>query len=205
MNDPRQVWTDEKILEKLKEMIDCTKQKSMPTHSEIFDFFGDYKLTNAIRRHGGTKKFADILGVEIKKYESFIGDTYECLCIEYLINSFSLECDKMVPRYPYDILVEKCLKLDVKAGRKVLTKDAFYYTFNIEKSCQTCDVYVCYCLNDDMSINKTYIIPSHILSGKNQLSLGISKSKYDIYLDRWDIIPKYIELLKSLDQSKSQV
>lgn len=198
MNLEKETWNEEKIVKALKEMIAVTKQKTMPTHSEIKEFYGNYKLTNAMRRIKGTKYYADVLGLEIKSCESNFGDKLEDYCLAQLDN-MGLFAEKTKVRYPYDILVERAVKIDVKSSRKFDSyHNSQYYTFNIEKKEQTCDMYICYCVDTDDKIEKTMVIPSYILSGKTQLSIGIKESKYDKYIDRWDLLIKYCNFVKSL-------
>ena len=102
----------------------------------------------------------------------------------------------MPPRYPYDLLVGNNIKVDVKVS-KMYNNTIKMYTFNLEKRFPTCDIFVAYCIDDNKNIVKTYVIPSAILSGITQLSVGIDKSKYDIYLDKWDIVDKYAKFYAS--------
>lgn len=192
----REMWNDEKIIKAITSMTDSLKMKTMPTHSEMFDFFGDYKLTNAIRRNGGTKKFAKLMNLEIKKCESRLGDNYEMICANYLQEKFCYKVIQTAPRYPYDLLVENALKIDVKVGKLYTSKvDSKFYTFNLEKSNQTCDIFVCYCLDQSEKEEKVLIIPSYAISGITQLSVG-KKSRYDKYINRWDIIEEYVSFIK---------
>ena len=45
-------------------------------------------------------------------------------------------------------------------------------------------------MDDNLNIVKTYVIPSKFLH-KTQLSIGVNKSKYDYFLDRWDYVEKF--------------
>ena len=74
-----------------------------------------------------------------------------------------------------------------------------YYSFNLEKSNPTCDRFVVFCLNKDKSIHKTYIIPSSVLYGKTQLSLGVNSSIYDKFLDKWQIFNDYNTFYNSIN------
>lgn len=183
-------WNDERLEQEIKEVMQKAKIDSMPTHSIIASVNGNFALSNAIRRHGGTRYWADKLGLEIKSCESAFGYDYECECMNYLISKFDYECELTKARYPYDILVNNNIKVDVKCGHLYKGKQGSFYTFNLEKSKPTCDIYVCYCLNDE-KIVKTYVIPSCVLSGKTQLSVGVNTSKYDKYIDSWGIFPRY--------------
>lgn len=198
MFSEKETWNEEKILAALKQMVIDTGQVTMPTHSEIKKYFGDYKLSNAMSKRKGTKYYANMLGLEIKSCESDFGDRLENYCLNQL-EDMGLCAEKTKVRYPYDILVERAVKIDVKACKPFKNYDnSTYYTFNLEKKEQTCDVYVFYCLNETYEIIKTLIIPSYVLSGKTQLSIGVRKSKYNKYTDRWDIIQQYCDFIKSI-------
>ena len=70
-------WTDDAIKEALQYMISKTGQNTLPTYEEIRQFYGNYKLTNAMRRTGGPARWAKELGMEIKDSESRLGFNYE--------------------------------------------------------------------------------------------------------------------------------
>ena len=187
-------WTEDKIIIALTEMVEATKQKTMPTHSEIKKFYGNCKLTNAMRRHGGTKHYANLLGLEIKECESQFGEIYEDLFISELQARLNFKGEKTVARYPYDVLVEGAVKIDVKASKPYKYKNTRWYSCNLEKRHQTCDIFVIYCIGEEET--KLYIIPSAVMSGKTQFSIGIQQSMYDGYLNRWDIISDYVAFMK---------
>jgi len=192
------MWTDELICAELKETMRILNIKTMPTHSQIIDLYGNQSLVNALVHHGGTKKFANLIGAEIKRCESEFGDAYEIFCSKEITERFGYLVDKMKPRYPYDLLVEGTVKVDVKVSKLYTNnkRKVCFYTFNLEKKNPTCDVFVCYCINSQEQIEKTYVIPSAALSGSTQLSVGIS-SKYDKYIDNWNLLHRLVEFNKT--------
>ena len=189
-------WTDEKIENAIREVVKIAKINSMPTHTLMKKITGNEALSNAISKHGGSKYWADKLGLEIKSCESKTGYEYELECISHLTKA-EYDCELTKARYPYDILVNNNIKVDVKCSNLYHGTAGDYYTFHLEKSKPTCDVYVCYCVNNDV-IQKVYIIPSCVLSGKTQLSVGVKKSKYDKYINAWSIISKYDDFYKNI-------
>ena len=193
-----QMWSEEKIVEALRFMIDKCGMDTMPTHSEIQNFFGNYALNSAMSNRGGTKYFAKLLGMEIKQCESKFGDQLEDYCILQIQEKLGLDGEKTKPRYPYDILVNRNVKVDVKASRLFNNYgNAKYYTFNLEKKEQTCDIFVFYCINHNDEIEKTLVIPSTVITGKNQLAIGKS-SMYDKYIDQWRFISDYNKFMTEL-------
>lgn len=193
-----QKWSEEKIVEALRFMIDKCGMNTMPTHSEIRDFFGDNALVCAMSKRNGTKYYAKLLGMEIKECESKFGDQLEDFCVFQIQEKLGLDGEKTKPRYPYDILVNRNVKVDVKASRIFNNYgNAKYYTFNLKKKEQTCDIFVFYCINQNNEIEKTLVIPSTVLSGKNQLAVGKS-SMYDKYIDQWRFISDYNKFMTEL-------
>lgn len=185
-------WTDEMICEKLTEIASTMKVPHMPTHKEMDIYTNGKALSNAVSKHGGTKHFSSLLDLPIKNCESKFGDVYEDMCAEYISSTLGFEVEKMVPRYPYDLLIDKNVKVDVKSSKLFETKKGItFYSFNLEKKKPTCDIYVCYCISDENEILKTYIIPSIALYNIKQLSVGVHDSIYNKYIDRWDFIKEY--------------
>lgn len=191
-------WTDELICAELKEVMRILNIRTMPTHSQMIDTSGSNSLANAVVHHGGTKKFAKLIGAEIKECESKIGDKYENICADEMRKKYGYVVAQTKPRYPYDLIVEKCVKVDVKVSKLYVNNKQriCFYAFNTEKKEPTCDVFVCYCINHEDKIEKVLVIPSVVLSGITQLSVGNS-SAYDKYIDNWDLIRKYVEFNKS--------
>lgn len=192
----RFLWNDSKIIECINKVVKALELKTMPTHTEMYEVYGDYRLSNAISKHGGTKKFADLLGLPIKNCESKLGEYYEIVCANEIEDKLGYCCEKTKPRYPYDILVGNCVKVDVKAAKIYRTPTGSeFHSFNLEKNHQTCDIFVCYCLDNDLQIIKTLVIPSVVLSGNNQLSVG-ETSRYDKYIDAWHFVSEYYEFMQ---------
>ena len=114
-----------------------------------------------------------------------------------LLHDMGFDCEFTKIRYPYEILADNNIKIDVKVGNLYCSNQGSFHTFNLEKKHPTCDLYICFCLNDD-NIDKIYVIPSCVLSGKKQLSIGEHKSKYDRYIKAW----KYLNIYKSFYETR---
>lgn len=190
-------WSENEIVKTLKRMVETLGMNTMPTHSEMNNFFGTASVSNAVSKRGGSKHYANLLGLPIKQCESKFGDKIEDYCVLQIEDILGLSCEKTKPRYPYDILVDRSVKIDVKASRLFNNYGkSRYYTFNMEKKDQTCDIFVFYCINDMDEVERTLVIPSYVLSGKTQLALGI-KSMYDKYENKWEYIKKYNEFISN--------
>ena len=190
-------WSDDSIKEALQYMISKTGQSTLPTYEEIRQFYGNYKLSNAMRRNGGPAKFAKELGLEVKDCESQLVFNYEDYFIDEMVKSGHIctHVNILKDAYPYDVLVDNAVKVDVKVSRKFGNYGGSpYYTFNLEKNNQTCDVYACYCIEEDKDnnayVSKFYTIPASVLSGKRQLSIGMGPGKYTEFMNNYEPIER---------------
>lgn len=192
-------WSNELIEATLKEVIKVSKITSFPSRKIMREVTGNEALGVAVTRSGGSKYWAERLGLEVKPCESKMGYEFECECLNFLISILGYDCELTKARYPYDIIANNNIKIDVKSGHLYDCKNGRFYTFNLEKSMPTCDIYVCYCIDEEKT-QKVYVIPSCILSGKTQLSIGENKSKYDRYIDNWDVIKQYDDFYNSFNK-----
>lgn len=186
-------WTKDKIDQEISEVMNYLGIDRMPSKTEMENYYMNSALTNKLCKTGGFYKYAKEHGLKIKYSESRLGIEYENLINDALLKR-GYDVKLTTTKFPYDILVNNRVKVDVKVGRKVKTGESDYYTFNLEKLIQTCDVYVAVALGRNNGRNEIYVIPSSIMSGKTQLSIGAQKSAYDKYIDRWDIV-------KALDEA----
>ena len=183
----RENWNDEKIADGIEEVIRFNELCRMPTYAEIREYYNNDKLTNAISKHGGIEKYSEILRMPQKNSATAAGQKWEKICkTELEGRGYSVELTSC--RFPYDLLVNGNVKIDVKYGRPVFTDGVPYYTFNLAKKKQTCDFYIALAVDEE--IYKAYVIPSNLMTGKKQLSIGYGESAYDVYLERYDLIEK---------------
>ena len=194
-------WTEEKVIKSIMDVVEHLGIETFPTKSEIKSFYKNDALNCKIARSGGVRYWAKRLNLQIKDCESKLGDVFETQC-EIKLEDIGYNVIKMKARHPYDLAVNNHIKVDVKSGYLFHNYgNGEYYSFNLEKDSPTCDIYVIYCLNDDKTINKTYIIPSIFLFGKTQLSLGKTKSKYDKFIDKWDYFELYNNFYSNLESN----
>ena len=189
-------WTEDVIKQKLDSMIAKFNMKVFPTAKQLKDLNGNCALSSAIYKTGGAKYWAGKTNLPLKKCETFFAEEYEEECANKLFE-LGYEVEQMTTKFPYDLTANKHIKIDVKVGRLYTNyKIGSFYTFNLEKKNPTCDVYVCYCINEINEIDKVYIVPSKIMYGKKQLSVGQNTSIYDIYKDNWNILKTYDDFYK---------
>jgi hypothetical protein len=160
----------------------------MPSRQECVSFYGDHRLANAItRRKGGWYTLAKDLGLSIKDSETYVGKMQEEVACE-MLKERGFETERMPQNFPYDILVDNCVKIDVKASRLYRGENGNFFSFNIEKKYATCDIYILLTLNDDGEVTSTFVVPSVFVIKNTQISIGERNSKYHCFKDRWDYI-----------------
>ena len=180
-------WTDELIKQKVLEVIGALKLDRMPSRKECENYFHSTGLTNAISRRYGWYNLAKELGVEVKESETHFGKTYEAQAAE-MLQSMGFEVRRMAQNFPYDLLVDDCIKVDVKASKLYRGNQGSFYTFNLEKPFATCDFYLLLAISGDGSINRRMVVPSNQVIANNQISIGEQRSKYHRFTDRFDLI-----------------
>ena len=205
-NGVRIDWNKDNIEKALRYMVEQTGQKTLPTHAETKKFYGNYKLSNAMRRNGGPRYWGERMNLEFKDCDSRKGEQFEDYFVaEMLEKGFDAErVNYDEPRFPFDVLINGCVKVDVKVARVFGSDKQGYYSFNLEHKKHSCDFFVCYCLDSSgENIVKTYIIPASIMDGKSQIGVGLSQSKDDAYSGRYDLMGQTCEFYDSLNLVKS--
>lgn len=190
-------WTDDLIAEKIVETRTALGLDRMPSESEVKGYFKDCALSNAVSRRGGWYHWANKLGLPIKNSETYIGKIHENEVLERLI-SLGFEVRQMPTVFPYDILVNDCIKIDVKASRLYRGTAGNFYSFNLEKPFSTCDIYVLCSLDDDGLANGIYVVPSKFVATNTQVSIGEKVSKYSRFKGRWDYVEQYSAFLETV-------
>lgn len=97
---------------------------------------------------------------------------------------------------PYDLLVNDCVKVNIRTGYSILDKTGEYYKFVLKNSVVTCDIYILLELDSDNNIEQVLVIPSKFLKGKHRFLIRKGESKYNRFIDRFDYISslaKYLE------------
>jgi hypothetical protein len=182
------VWTEEKVRSELLKCIDLLMLDRMPTADELKSI-GRNDLHIKISRTKKYSGWAEELGLALKSCETRTGQKYEGVA-EEMLSSRGYAVERMSTKYPYDLLVNGHLKVDVKVAKPYMLRgESRVHTFGINKVKQTCDVYQLIALDEEEKIERTFIIPSHVL---NVVSLSVGReSKWNAYVDRWDLIETY--------------
>lgn len=196
-------WKDGDVEKDILKMVKSLNLDRFPTKKEMIDFYGNGSLASKISRTGGSKYYASLLNLKIKDCESEFGGFYEDYTIDNIREHTGLSSVQMDVKYPYDILTDGNIKVDVKSSKKLYKQAQAmpYFTFNLEKKNPTCDIFVFYCLDDELFIDKTIIVPSCLIAGKTQVGMG-GLSKWDAYSDRWDYFKMYSDFYKNIKSTE---
>lgn len=192
------LWSDDKIEHDLKSVIDRVGMDRMPSAKEIFAIIGDYRLTNAIARNGGFNHWASKIGLPMKETDTLFGWMFEDVAKD-MLEKQGFYVENTPYKFPYDLLVNKSVKVNVKASRKYIGNAGNFYSFNLERKFPACDIYFLCCINSRNEAERFYIVPSSVVPHNCQISIGEFSSKYDKYIGRIDIVKKYSEFFKQED------
>lgn len=186
-------WTHELIESEIYKVMNALEIDRMPTSVEMKMVTKDSKLINAIRRNGGYLIWATMLGLSQNPGTTRTG-MYGEEMIKGILEDKNYKVEKMSVKHPYDLLVNGNIKIDVKTANKYISPKGWSsYSFNLEKSNPTCDIYVFICKDD----NKILVIPSKFLK-QTQLCITDKKSKYDAFKDNWEYVEVYNKFYKWL-------
>lgn len=193
-------WTDTEIYNAVMDLVKDTGQSHFPTHKQMDEYYGGYGLSVAISRQGGIRRWSKVVGLPPAKCQNTeFGDKYELKAIEDIKQETGLDSILAPVRFPYDIYTDNTVKVDVKASRPMKGRNFDVWSFNLEKKIPTCDLFIFYCITGKHEIAKRVIIPACVMSGIKQVGIG-SKSKYDNYIERWDLINDYARFQKDMSK-----
>lgn len=188
-------WTSKTIEKEINEVRNALGIKRMPTMAEVNRVMQNTSLSNAISKSGGFYLWAEKLKLSVKISESDYSRDFEIKCKDY-IESKGFSAELTPTRFPYDILVDGVVKVEVKASRLYKGRKGNFYSFNLDKKLPKSDINIFYC--DNELSERIYVIPSYKLKGINQLSIGEVSSKYDRFINRWDYLAELVLLFNIL-------
>jgi hypothetical protein len=191
----RTSWTDEKILEQLKELTKNTE--IMPTSNYLKEI-GRNDIMCAISKRKGFRYYAEKLNLKTKKTDSSFGYEGEIKAIE-MIESKGFETEKMSSGFPYDILVNNLCRIDVKTAKfaEYGISKGWFYRIGKEPSCDLIMLI-------RIDIGDCLLIPWMHCSSTN-ITISRSMRKHKIWHNRYDLITKTIDsnsiLLESINNN----
>lgn len=184
-------WNNDLIKSELISCIQTLDIERMPTADEL-KTIGRNDLHCKVSRTKKYSGWAKELGLPLTSCETRTGQKSEERILQIMQKSFEVE--RMSTKYPYDLFVNGCVKVDVKSAKPHNHNGTRAHTFAINKVIPTCDVYVIAVIDEQDEFERILIIPSHLVKMK---SLNIGKeSKWNLFLGRWDIIRQYSEFYK---------
>ena len=186
-------WNEELITTKLTDLANTFTPVRMPSNREVIEATGNYALSNAIQKSGGYSYWANKLGLEQRQSETKIGIEYEHKVADILRKS-GHSVQGTTVKHPYDLLIDNCIKVDVKVANTSLTKGSKVHAYRIAKKQHTCDFYIC-CEADGDGI---YVIPANAVTGQVQIEMGQGSQKYRPYRDAFYLIDDAVNFYKSL-------
>lgn len=189
-------YSEEDMTNKIMELANMFDPVRMPSRQEIEDYYGDTSLTNKISRTGGHYYWAKKLGLEIKHSETRLGIHAENVICDLLLD-MGYTVEKTSLKYPYDLLVDGCVKIDVKAANVSYVRGSKIRAYRIAKRQQTCDFYIL-CEVDGDQVSNVYVVPSVKVTGQIQVEMGDASTMYAKYRDRYDFIQKTVEFYDSI-------
>ena len=188
-------WNDKLIEDKIYEVMRVLGINRMPSSSETELILRDSTLSNKLSKTGGFNMWADKLGLEVKKSETQLGHRFEGEA-RTLIEDLGYTTQQMSVKYPFDLLVNDKISVDVKAAKSYISHGSRVHTVGRNKKYATCDLYLIFALDENEEIERTFIIPGCDLK---VTSMNFGKdSVYNIYLNRWDLFKKYNDFYNNL-------
>ena len=191
-------WTRELVIGKIREVMQELDVDRMPSRKECEAYFGNCALANVITKRFGWYNLADELGLQVKKSETQTGKTIERVVSDMLVERGFI-VDRMPQNFPYDILVNGCVKVDVKSSHLYHGAHGNFYTFNLEKPFATCDVYILCELDGENNVSQVMVVPSKFVINNKQISVGEITSKYHAFTERWDYISNMVSFFSKME------
>ena len=186
-------WTDRKIAEEIMKIANQFNPPKMPTRAEAENMYGNCGLSVAISKNGGFEYWAKRLGLPQGNSETALAIQIENEFAEALTDR-GYDAELTSTKRPYDILVDGCVKVDVKAANTSYVRGCPIHAYRLAKRQHTCDFYIFH----EVDTDTTYIVPAHICSGQVQVEMGEDSSKYMPFKEAWDLIGKASDFYKSL-------
>lgn len=186
-------WNEELISARITDIANKFAPVRMPSNREVVEMTGNYALANAIQKNGGYEFWANKLGLEQKHSETKVGVEYERRVADALREHGHNVLGTTV-KHPYDLLVDNCVKVDVKVASTSLVRGSKVHAYRIAKRQHTCDFYIC-C---ELDTGGTYVIPANMVAGQVQIEMGTDSQKFGHYKDAFYLIDDAVKFYQSL-------
>lgn len=153
-------------------------------------------LDNAIQRSGGFKYWRETMEDKLV-FTNNIGDDGE-ETIQTKLESLGYKVTKETRKNLYDLTVNDNVRVECKLSHISLFNGFEGYSCNLHKHTTAFDILIVIC-RDKENNDTFYVIPHTKVFNHSQISFGINKSKWDKYIDNFQIIDKYNDFYNSLN------
>ena len=195
---PTKTWSYEKAKEAIQQIIDTTHQNYFPTLNEIKQFTGDCSLSSYITKIGGARKMSMDFNMPLKHSDSLTGWQGED-SVEEQLKSHGYVPEKQTTNCLYDFVVNK-VRIDAKYNKIYYGKNGGFYSFNLENKAHDCDIFILVCENDEGD-RKYLVVPNIFVFNQSQISVGLNKSKWFAFENKFDFIDKFSDFYKKLEEN----
>ena len=182
-------WSEKLVKNSIVGCMNHLGLSRMPTLDEMKGYTGDSSLSNAVSHYGGVRKFSKEIGTSLKTGDTINGWVVEEMVYD-MLKEHGYKVRRMTAGENFDLLVNDTVKIDVKSGKQYLLDRYKITTFGINNKHPHCDIYILLDYHNE-KVGRVLFIPSVILSISTTMSIG-AKSKYDKWINRFDVIDKYI-------------
>lgn len=186
-------WTDEMIAEGIERIASTFVPKRMPSNREVIEYEGNHKLSDAIQKNGGYVYWANRLGLERKYSETWLGVEGEKQ-IAGVLEVKGYEVKPTSTKHPYDLLVNGCIKVDVKTAKTSYIRGCPVHAYRLAKRDHTCDFYIFY----EADTLKVYVVPAHKCQGQVQVEMGNNSKPYAKYLGAFHLIKEASDMYRRM-------
>lgn len=112
-------WNEGDIEKSIMNIVNTLGLDHFPTKKEMIDFYGNRSLACKVSKEGGSRYYAGLLNLKILSCESDFGAFYEEFAIDDIFHNVGLHSVHTNVKYPYDILTNRNIKVDVKSSMKL--------------------------------------------------------------------------------------
>ena len=192
MRKPMKYWTEEKLHAELLAI--CAGSGVFPSSHELQNL-GRGDLSNQIAKKGGFFHWAHRLGFRRKKSDSDKGWEGEDECLK-ILTGFGFTATKAERlRSPYDILVEQCVRVDVKTARYAEYGPCRGWFYRVGKI-QTSDLLMLF----QADTKESYYLPWTVCPETN-ITIARDGGKYKSFRNNVDVLREMVAI-RSKELSK---
>lgn len=185
MRKPLNYWTEEKIHAELLPI--CAGSGVFPSNSDL-QKLGRTDLSNQVSRKGGFIHWSKRMGFKRKDSESDKGWGGEDECLKILINLGFRAVKAERLRAPYDILVDDCVRVDVKTAMFAEYGPCRGWFYRVGKI-QTSDLLMLF----QGDTKDAYYVPWTVCPETN-ITIARDGGKYKAFKNNVSVLRKMVEL-----------